>query len=75
MSADTIVFVDAIEAGQARLLLGERTFTVPASLLPAGAREGSWIRLSATVVPPPPDDAEKTRQRLAGDDPGGDLKL
>jgi hypothetical protein len=72
---DTLVFVDAVEAGQARLMLGERAFTVPATLLPADAHEGSWIRLSAAVVPPPPDDAEAARQRLADDDPGGDLKL
>jgi hypothetical protein len=72
---DTLVFVDAVEAGQARLVLGERTFTVPATLLPDDAGEGSWIRFSVTVVPAPPDDAEATRRRLAHDDPGGDLEL
>jgi hypothetical protein len=72
---DTLAFVDAIEAGQARLLVGELAFTVPATLLPADAREGSWLRFSAAVVPPPPDDGETTRARLADDDPGGDLKL
>ena len=74
-SLDTLAFVDAVEAGQARLLVGEVAFTVPATLLPASAREGTWLRLSAVVVPAPPDDAETTRKRLAADDPGGDLKL
>jgi hypothetical protein len=75
MKADTLAFVDAIEAGQARLMIGEATFTVPAVTLPADAREGSWIRLSVTVVPAPPDEADAIRKRLADQDPGGDLKL
>jgi hypothetical protein len=69
------VYVDAIEAGRARLVLGEETFTVPARLLPKGAREGSWIRLSGKVVPAPASDAAAVRRKLARDDPGGPIKL
>lgn len=72
---EALLFVDAIEAGRARLLLDEETFTVPARLLPKGAREGSWIRLSGTVVPAPPSDADAIRKKLARDDPGGPIKL
>ena len=42
----TAVFVDAVENGRARLLLGEDAFTVPAALLPDGAGEGTWLKLS-----------------------------
>ena len=69
------VFVDAIEAGRARLVLGEEAFTVPARLLPKGAREGSWIELSGRVVPAPPSRAAAIRRKLAKDDPGGPIKL
>ena len=70
-----LLFVDAIEAGRARLVLDEETFTVPARLLPKGAREGSWVRLSGAVVPAPPSDAAAIRKKLARDDPGGPIKL
>jgi hypothetical protein len=75
MTTDTLAFVDAIEAGQARLMIGVQTFTLPAATLPPDAREGSWVRLSTAVVPPPPDDGEVIRRRLGDQDPGGDLKL
>ena len=70
-----LLFVDAIEAGRARLVLDDETFTVPARLLPKGAREGSWIRLSGAVVPAPRSDAAAIRKKLARDDPGGPIKL
>ena len=70
-----LVFVDALEAGRARLVLDDEAFTVPARLLPKGAREGSWIRWSGRVVPAPPSDAAAIRRRLARDDRGGPLKL
>jgi hypothetical protein len=69
------LYVDAIEAGRARLMLGDEAFTVPARLLPPGAREGSWVRLSGAVVPAPPSDAASRREKLARDDPGGPIKL
>jgi hypothetical protein len=72
---DQPLYVDAIEAGRARLLLGDEAFTIPARLLPADAREGSWIRLSIAVVPAPPSRAAALRAKLAKDDPGGPIKL
>ncbi|HVX97227.1 MAG TPA: hypothetical protein VHK47_20085 [Polyangia bacterium] len=72
---ETLLYVDTIEDGRARLVLDEEAFTVPARLLPADAREGSWIRMSGRVVPAPPSDAAKIREKLARDDPGGPIKL
>jgi hypothetical protein len=72
---DPALFVDAIEGGRARLLLGEEAFSFPARLLPKGAREGSWNRLSGRVVSAPRSDAAAIRRKLARDDPGGPLKL
>jgi hypothetical protein len=68
------VFVDAVEEGWARLLLGDEAFTVPAALLPDGAGEGAWLNLTATVTPPQaaPD---ALRRKLGGGDPGGPIKL
>ena len=68
------VFVDAVEEGRARLLLDGEAFTVPAALLPDGAGEGSWLKLTATVTPPQADP-DALRRKLGGDDPGGPLKL
>ena len=72
----TAVFVDAVDvdAGRARLLLGDDAFTVPAALLPDGAGEGSWLNLSATVTPPQ-SDPDALRRKLGRDDPGGPIKL
>ena len=73
------LFVDAVEAGRARLLAGEEAFAMPAALLPEGAREGTWLELSIRVVPPAPGDpdpeAEALRRKLSRDDPGGPIKL
>jgi hypothetical protein len=71
----TRLFVDEIEDEDARVLLGEHAFMVPASLLPAGVGEGDWVELSVRVIPAPPGDTESRRQRLARDDPGGTVKL
>jgi hypothetical protein len=68
------VFVDAVEEGHARLLLGADAFTVPAALLPDGAGEGAWLKLTATVTPPPADP-DALRRKLGADDPGGPIKL
>jgi hypothetical protein len=70
----TAVFVDAIESGRARLLLGETAFELPVALLPDGVREGCWLELTATIVPPPSDPNER-RRRMGGDDPGGPIRL
>jgi hypothetical protein len=74
-SDDTLVFVDAIEDDQARLLAGVEAFNVPARLLPADIKEGSWLRLSFVAAPAPPDDGAALRQKLGGSDDGGDIKL
>jgi len=73
-SKSSAVFVDAVENGRARLLLGDDAFTVPAALLPDGAGEGTWLKLTATVTPPQaaPD---ALRRKLGRDDPGGPIKL
>jgi len=71
----SVLYVDAIEGGRARLLLDEEAFSVPVRVLPEGAREGTWIKLSAGVVPAPPSDAAAIRKKLAKDDPGGPIKL
>jgi hypothetical protein len=72
---ETLLYIDAIEGTRARLLLGVETFDVPARLLPSSATEGTWLRLSLTPAPAPPDDAEALRDKLAGDDDGRDIKL
>ncbi len=71
----TQLFVDEIDDGVARLLIGETVVSIPTHLLPEGAREGDWIELSVGVIPPPPQDTEERRKRLAADDPGGPIKL
>jgi hypothetical protein len=73
----TRLYVDAIEAGHARLLLGQEAFEVPASLLPPGTKEGSWLVASFVLAPAPPEEAEAEarRRRLGEGDDGGDIKL
>jgi hypothetical protein len=71
----TQLFIDEIEDGLARLLLGETVLSLPAALLPEGAREGDWIEMSVGVISPPPQDTEQRRKRLASGDPGGPIKL
>jgi hypothetical protein len=73
--ADALLFVDQIEAGWAHLLLGEDAFDVPARLLPAGTKEGAWLRWSLASAPPPPDEAAVIRRKLQKGDDGGDIKL
>lgn len=72
-----LLFVDAIENGRARLLLGREAFDVPAALLPHGAREGSWLRWSLALAPAPPDDDQgaAVRAKLGRGDDGGDIDL
>jgi hypothetical protein len=70
-----VLFVDAIEDGHARLVLDDDAFTVPARLLPRGAREGDWIELSLAVVAAPASDAAALRKKLARGDRGGPIKL
>jgi hypothetical protein len=75
-AGENLLFVDAIEGDFARLLAGEDAFNVPTRLLPAGAKEGSWLRATFQLAPPPPDDgAAALREKLGRDDDGGDIKL
>ena len=70
----TSIFVDSVENGRARLLLGDDAFTVPAALLPDDAGEGTWLKLSAAVTAPEADP-DALRRKLGRDDPGGPIKL
>ena len=78
MSEETVLlFVDAIEDDDAWLLLGEKRYLIPRALLPAGAGEGTWLRLS---VDPShraelEESIESRRARLLRADRGGDIKL
>jgi hypothetical protein len=72
---EPLLFVDAIEAGTVRLLAGVDAFSLPARLLPAGTKEGSWLRLSLEPASAPPDDGGALRRQLGRDDDGQDIKL
>jgi hypothetical protein len=74
-TADRLLFVDQIDNGWAHLLLGEEAFDVPVRLLPAGTKEGSWLRWSFAVAPAPPDQGAAIRRKLQQGDDGGDIKL
>jgi len=76
-AAGVLLFVDAVEAGHARLLLGQEAFEVPARLLPRAAKEGSWLRATFQLTSAPPEEAEAEarRRRLGQHDDGGDIKL
>jgi hypothetical protein len=72
----SLLFVDAIEADTARLVgAGGVAFSVPSRLLPAAAKEGSWLRAEFVLTDAPPDDAAEIRARLGRGDDGGDIKL
>jgi hypothetical protein len=77
MKAEPLLFIDAIEGATARLLLGVEAFNVPVRLLPAGSKEGNWVRVSFEVAPAPRGDQETDalRRKLGRDDDGGDIKL
>jgi hypothetical protein len=50
--ATELLFVDEVDGDVARMVKGTDTvFTMPASLLPAAAHEGSWVRVRMSVVP------------------------
>ncbi len=72
----SLFFVDAIEAQTARLLGADGVaFTVPARLLPAAAKEGSWLHATFLLADAPADHAAEIRRRLGRGDDGGDIKL
>ncbi len=74
----TRAFVDAIEAGHARVLVGDEVFSLPEEFLPEGAKEGAWIEVAVALVTPPDggdDETDARRRRLTAGDDGGDLDL
>ena len=72
---EVLLFVDSIDGAHARLLRGEEAFDVPVRLLPAGAKEGTWLSLSLKPPGAVPDEGEQLRRKLRRDDDGGDIKL
>jgi hypothetical protein len=70
-----LLFIDEIEDGEAFVLLGEKRFGLPLALLPAGAKEGSWLRLSLDSSQKLGEEIEARRARLLRKDPGGNIKL
>jgi hypothetical protein len=71
----TTLFIDEIEDDSARLLLDQRSFTIPRALLPEDSHEGEWLTLSVARTPPPAGDTAARRGRMGADDPGGTIKL
>ena len=56
------LFVDSLENGWARLITQDKTaFTIPASLLPDGMREGLYIEIAAQA-----SDAPEMRSAIDG---------
>ena len=70
-----LLFIDALEDEEARVLLGENPYGLPRALLPEGAREGSWLRLSLAPPQKLGHEIEARRARLLRKDPGGNIKL
>jgi len=76
MSEDgVLLLVDEIEDEDAWLLAGEKRYRVPRELLPAAAREGTWLRWTIDQAPGETRDMESRRERLTRADPGGKVKL
>jgi len=70
-----LLFIDEFEDDEAFVLLGEKRFPLPRALLPAGAKEGSWLRLSIDSSQKLGEEIEARRARLLRKDPGGNIKL
>lgn len=72
--SQVLLFIDALEDDEAMVLVGEKRYRLPRALLPIGAKEGSWLRLSLhdSAVGA---EIEKVRARLTGSDDGDDVKL
>ena len=72
-----LLFIDAIEDDEAWVLLEDKRYRMPRALLPAGAGEGTWLRLSVDRARKldVQDEIAARRARLLGSDPGGDIEL
>jgi hypothetical protein len=75
MDESVLLFVDAIEDDEAFVLLGEKRWSMPRALLPAGAKEGTWLRLTVDPSQKLDGEIEARRARLLRSDPGGNVKL
>lgn len=73
--SDIRLFIDAIEDDEAVVIVGEKTYRVPRAVLPAGAKEGSWLRLVVDTSSTVGAEIDIQRTRLVGSDDGGDIKL
>ncbi len=76
----TAVFLDRVEGGTAVLVFDDDDARdLPASALPASAKEGDWLVLTLAVDPALTqarrDEVAELRRRLGQDDDGGDLSL
>lgn len=74
-STSVLLFVDAIEDGDAWLVLGEKRYLVPRAILPQAASEGTWLRLAVDQPPSEAQNLETRRAQLLQSDPGGNIKL
>jgi hypothetical protein len=70
-----LLFIDAIEDDEAFVLLEDKRYRLPRALLPAGAGEGTWLRLSVERAEKVHEEIQARRARLLRSDPGGDIKL
>jgi hypothetical protein len=74
-SESVLLFVDAVEDDDAWVVLGESRHRIARAVLPPGAGEGSWLRLSIAEPPAEAKNLEERRAKLVRDDPGGTIKL
>jgi hypothetical protein len=70
-----VLFIDSIDEDEVTVLLDEKPYRLPRALLPPGAREGMWLRLTVEDNPTLHKNIEDKRGRLLGSDPGGKIKL
>jgi hypothetical protein len=72
-----LLFIDAIEDDDAVVLLEDKRHRLPRALLPAGAGEGTWLRLTVDGARKLEleDEIAGRRARLLRSDAGGDIKL
>jgi len=70
-----LLFVDAVEDEDAWILIGDARHRVARAILPPGAGEGAWLRLSIDDPPPEVRDLQGRRAQLMQGDPGGKIKL
>ena len=73
-----LLFIDAIEDDEVWVLLDEKRHSLPRAILPAGAGEGTWLRLTVDRSGKGQKvkaEIETRRARMLRGDPGGDIKL